>query len=341
MTDHLFGHAEARAELDQAIASGRSHHAWLIHGSEGIGKASLAWQAARFTLADRDLRGDAGTLQTADAGGAISQIKALAHPGLLLIRVPYDLRDKRLRTVITVDEVRKLRGFLSLTGAGGGWRVVIVDRADDLNIAAANALLKSLEEPPPKTLFFLVTERPGRLLPTIRSRCRMLALHPLGSGDVLAAAKAALAGADAGATLPQPDALERYSAAADGSPGRLLTLASAAGAGLAEFVDGLFAKLPALDWPEVHRLADDLASPAQSARADLFFELLLARLAGDVRGRAAAAASADADHRRALATRAELWETLVREKASAEALNLDRKTLVLDAVARLQAASRA
>ncbi len=341
MTDHLIGHGQARTELGQGIASGRCHHAWLIHGSNGIGKATLAWQAARFALSDTNARGDADALDVAGGTPAISQIKALAHPSLLLIRTPYDVREKRLRTVITVDEVRKLRGFLSLTGAGAGWRVVIVDRADDLNIAAANALLKSLEEPPPRTLFFVVTERPGRLLPTIRSRCRLLGLHPLSNDETLAAAKAAVASADDGQDVPTDADLTRTVDAADGSPGRLLTLTSASGAGLIDAVDALFAKLPALNWTDVHRLAEDLAAPGRAARADLFFELLLARLSSDIRASTATVPGEGGADRRALATRAELWETLVREKASAEALNLDRKTLVLDAVARLQAASRA
>ncbi|MEO1265843.1 MAG: AAA family ATPase [Pseudomonadota bacterium] len=267
-------------------------------------------------------------------GCATAQVRALSYPGLLLIRIPYDLKDKRFRTVITVDEVRRLKGFLSHTVGDGGWRVVIVDTADDMNIAAANALLKSLEEPPPRTLFFLISASPGRLLPTIRSRCRTLQLGALGEADLKGAALAAISASE-DAVAADGAALDGLIVEAGGSVRRLLTLAAGAGAGLGPAVSGLFDRLPNVDWTQVHRLADDLAAPANAARYDMFFALLLDRLAGDVRGAVAGGSQPPG----ALATRAELWETLVREKASADALNLDRKTLVIDAVARLQAAT--
>ena len=184
-TRTLIGHEAVERELSEAFAGGRMHHAWLIVGPEGVGKATLAYRLARHVLARPDERDPAGqSLEIAPETAAARQIRALSHPGLLVLRRPYDVRSKRIAASIPVDVVRRLKSFLGLTAAEGTWRVVIVDAADELNINAANALLKSLEEPPTRALFLLVASEPSRLLPTIRSRCRRLDLAPL-TGEAL------------------------------------------------------------------------------------------------------------------------------------------------------------
>src|SRR6478735_5441874 len=202
-TRALFGHEAMEGELAQAFAGGRMHHAWLLAGREGIGKATLAYRLARHVLARPEERDPAGqSLEVAPETPAARQIRALSHPGLLLLRRPYDMRSKRIAASIPVDEVRRLKSFLGLTAGEGSWRVVIVDAADELNLNAANALLKSLEEPPTRGLFLLVASEPSRLLPTVRSRCRRLELAPLSGEALRTATEAALSAAD----MEKPDA---------------------------------------------------------------------------------------------------------------------------------------
>lgn len=345
-TKQLFGHAAAERMLAEALSSGRMHHAWLLTGRQGIGKATLAYRFARAALAapaERDPSGQ--SLAIAESTSASRQVRALSHPGLLLIRRPYDVKAKRFATGIPVDEVRRLRSFLAHRAVSDGWRVVIVDEANELNVNAANALLKSLEEPPARTVFMLVSSAPGRLVPTIRSRCRTLALPPLDDQALRAAAVQALAAAE----TPVPgDAewppLERL---AEGSVGRLLGLLGSGGIELQGRVDKLLALLPKVDWRAVHALADDLQPMAAQARFELFFELLLNALGRLIRSAATGEGTAQD---RALAARligdarlasfAALWERVGREKADTLALNLDRKSLILETVAGLAAAAQ-
>ena len=134
-TKVLFGHADAERALAQSFASGRLHHGWMIAGREGIGKATLAYRFARFLLAKPEERDPAhATLHVDEATAAARQVRALSHPGLLLIRRQWDATRKRFGVSIPVDEVRRLRGFLAHTADVGAWRVVIVDTADDLNL---------------------------------------------------------------------------------------------------------------------------------------------------------------------------------------------------------------
>ena len=185
VTQALIGHADAEREMAEAFAGGRMHHAWLITGREGIGKATLAYRLARHVLARPQERDAAGkSLEVGAETTAARQVLALSHPGLLVLRRPWDPRAKRFAASILIDEVRRLRSFLGHTAGDGAWRVVIVDAADELNINAANALLKSLEEPPTRAMFLLIASEPSKLLPTIRSRCRRLDLQPLAPEDL-------------------------------------------------------------------------------------------------------------------------------------------------------------
>src|SRR5882724_9995796 len=190
-TTALFGHNEAEAMLLAAYRSGRIPHAWLIGGVKGIGKATFAYRIARFILANPDPAASAvqyaTTLQVDAANPVARQIAGGSHGGLLTLE--RTLNDKGvMRTVITVDETRETIAFFGSTAATEGWRICIVDTVDELNPNAANALLKILEEPPQQSLFLLVSHAPARVLPTIQSRCRKLALRPLAVDDVIRAA---------------------------------------------------------------------------------------------------------------------------------------------------------
>lgn len=345
-TARLFGLEAGEAMLAEALAEGRTHHAWLLSGPQGIGKATLAYRFARAALASPDERDPSGTsLSVPENSIAARQVRALSHPGLLLIRRPYDTKAKRFTTSIPVDEVRRLRSFLSHRAAGDGWRVVIVDQADDLNVNAANALLKSLEEPPERTVFLLISSAPGQLVPTIRSRCRDLVLPALSDKDLRAAAEQALAVAE----LKAPDQSEWSAliALAGGSTGRLLGLLGGGGIELQGHVDRLIETLPRVDWNAVHRLGDELQPTAANERFELFYELLLETLARLIRV-AVTGEGTDAERQRAsrimgearLASFAGLWERIAREKAQTVGLNLDRKGLILDTAANLAAAAQ-
>ncbi len=349
-TAELYGHGAAEAELATALRSGRMHHAWLIAGPSGIGKATFAYRLAMHALASPGERdADARTLAVAPGAIAARQVRAQSHPGLLVVRRGYNLKDKRFPASISVEEVRRLRSFLGHRGALGAWRVVIVDSGDELNINAANALLKSLEEPPPQTIFLIVSAEPGRLLPTIRSRCRRLDLAPLDDDDLGKALRQARAAA--GRDMPDAAASGTLLRLAEGSVRRALNLESEGGIALYNDVFQIVAGLPEVRWGAVHALADTMSAVAAEARFELFFELLLELLARLVRAAATGegetrelqlanqlARSGEAEGR--LASLAVLWETVAREKAETVALNLDRKTLILRTVSRLETTTR-
>jgi DNA polymerase-3 subunit delta' len=345
-TNAPLGHEAAEQALAEAFAGGRMHHAWLLAGRAGIGKATLAYRLARHVLAKPEERDPAGkSLEVPAASAAARQVGALSHPGLLVLRRPYDTKAKRFASFIPVDEVRRLKSFLGLTAAEGTWRVVLVDSADELNLNAANALLKSLEEPPRRSLFLLVSSQPSRLLPTVRSRCRRLDLQPLAPQILRQAAQAALTAA--GMKAPSSAQWLQLEALAEGSARRALQLAAGGGLELYEKIEALFGGLPRIDWPSAHAFADTLALGAQEQRYDAFFELLLDRLAQLTRVRATGrgepqdvslATRLMPDHR--LPAWACLWEAVLRDKAEADELNLDRKALILRSLSRIEAVAR-
>lgn len=346
-TERLFGHEAAEASFAEALAAGRMHHGWLLSGREGIGKATLAYRIARHVLALPAERGRGSTpLDIAPDTVAARQVRALSHPGLMVIRRPWEPKLKRFVTAIPVDEVRRIKTFLAHSAGASAWRVVIVDQADELNVNAANALLKSLEEPPPRAMFLLVTSEPGRLLTTIRSRCRRLDLAALSEADLRAATEqaTAAAGTDAIDEKQWPMLAE----SSQGSVRRLLALSRSEGVGLHAKLKALIGLLPKVDWNEVHALADSVTGSGAEQRYEQMFELLTDIIARLVRTRATGqglvedaklAARIIPEH--GLATWAELWETVVLKKAETAALNLDRKALILETFARMQAASRA
>lgn len=338
-TEVLVGHAEAEAALAAGLARGQIPHAWLLTGRDGIGKATFAYRFARAALArPHDRASSTGILDSAWEASASRQIRALSHPGLLVIRRPYDLKTKRFATSIPVEDVRRLRGFLSYAADPGTWRVVIVDSADELNVNAANALLKSLEEPPPHTVFLLVSSEPARLLPTIRSRCRVLPMAALKPEDLTRAIRAAYVnqGKDAPDAVGDP----RLIALSGGSVRRALSLLAADGLAVHATIEGIFAGLPNIDWRKAHALSDELQPAAAEQKFDLFYELFQSELARRVRAASQSGTSGGIISGPRLATFAALWERVARDKAQALALNLDRKSLILETFLALEAAAK-
>jgi DNA polymerase-3 subunit delta' len=176
----LFGHAEAKSMLAGSLRAGKLPHALIFAGPQGIGKATLAFHLANLLLQNLD-PASVQDIGSPDPTSAIfRQVASGAHPSVLHLTRPVNERTKGFKTVVTVDEIRKVNRFLSMTAYDGGWRVVIVDPADDMNTNAANALLKNLEEPPAKTVFVLIVHSIGSMLPTIRSRSQTIRLAPFG-----------------------------------------------------------------------------------------------------------------------------------------------------------------
>jgi len=342
------GHPDAVKALVKSRLSGKLHHAWLFSGPAGVGKATLAYRFARSLLADPGAASpeQAGRLDVAADHPVWAQTVARAHPGLLVLRRPWQEKTKRFATEITVGEVRRLRTFFNRTAAEGNWRVVIIDRAEDLNTAAANALLKNLEEPPARCIFLLVCSAPGRLPVTVRSRCRTLMFQPLGDSDLRNAIASAYASAER--EMPGSDELAACLPLAQGSVERALRLLDGGGSELHQRLVALLGSLPGVDHEAVHALADDLSMVSADRTYELFFELVgetIARIVSHgATGSGAigkeAEISARLENAAALAKFAQLWETVRRAKAEADALNLDRKNLVLGTFFRLEEAAR-
>ena len=311
---HLFGHDEQAAMLARAHAAGHLHHACLLVGPAGIGKATLA-----FRLAAHLLSGAVGeALAMPDPAGTTARLIAQgAHPSLLHLTRPLAERDKRFRTVITVEEVRRIGRFVGMTAHDGGYRAVIVDPVDDLNVSAANALLKNLEEPPQRTVFLLVAHSPGRVLPTIRSRCLTLRLSPLDRTVLLAALDAV------GAGVPKGEA-ERAALyeRSGGSVRRAIMLTAFGGLEIAEAVDRALAA-GRFDAAEAHRIGDALTRRGETVPFDLFNRHILERIGHDA---SAAAMSGDLARANALA---ELQENVSRAVTENAVYNLDRRQHVV------------
>ncbi len=322
---HLVGHAAAETALAEAMHAGRLHHAWLLTGPPGIGKATLAFRFARRLLA-----GGAGEgLYLPEAHPVFRRVAAGTHADLLTVEREWDPKRKKKRGEIVVADARGIPDFLHLTPAEGGWRVVVVDGAEDLNHQAANAVLKVLEEPPPRAVLLLVCAAPGRLLPTIRSRCRRLRLSPLTEAEVAGLLDRTHPGLD-------PAERQRLAAMAEGSPGRALTLAEGNGVGLADLVSQVLDKLPAMTTGRAHEVADALARDDEAFST--FMGLLRTAVAVSVRD--VARGRADPDQIRLIGARpldawVDVWQGLCRLQDETEALHLDRRQAIVTSLGLL------
>ena len=312
------GHARAELAVLQALRSRRLAHAWLIGGAEGIGKATFAYRVARFVLSQRDpfeRAALASSLDVSPKERAARQVAAGAHPDLFVLERTLGTAGK-LRTEIAVEDTRRATSFLQTTSAEGGWKVLIVDVADELNRNAANALLKIIEEPLDRSLALLVAHAPMRLVATIRSRCRRLRLDPLTPDEITRVISAAQ---DARAS----ESLIRDAAAlADGSVKRALLLMQEDAVELVRMVRGAL-EAPRRDWREASlNVASRLGARAGEASYDIVFDTIFDWL----RERANRLA-ASRDARAEMASR--LWEEIEQRKSEADIYNLDKRALVL------------
>ncbi|OXE35510.1 MAG: DNA polymerase III subunit delta' [Phenylobacterium zucineum] len=318
----LQGHDEAELAFEDARARGRLHHAWLLTGPEGLGKATFAFRAARRLLgAPHD---PAFGILGVDPRHAVSrQVMARAHPDLLVLeRVGEDSKPRR---IIPVDEARKLSEFFSKSPATAPHRVAIIDAADDLNMNAANAVLKTLEEPPPQGVLLLVSHAPGGLLPTIRSRCRRLGFSPLGGPET-----ARFVADRAGVSVEDSIRLGTMSG---GAPGRAWRLARAGAVALDDAAKTLLADLPDLDEAMALALTDRFRGAEGAATFNLLFDRLADRIHSRVRDWAQ-------DSVTGLDPWVRAWESLQRLPREVEGVNLDRTDALFTALTELRAAAR-
>jgi DNA polymerase-3 subunit delta' len=314
----LVGHDDAARTMQDAARSGRMHHAWLICGAPGIGKATLAWRFTRWLLAG--MPAAAEPLWTDPASPVFRRVAADTHADCFTLEP--NTGDRGVKRILRVEDARNAVRFLTQTAAEGGWRVVVLDEAERADQSQVqNTLLKTLEEPPPRAVLLLACSAPQKLLPTIRSRCRRLDLNPLSAAEMDAVLARALP--DAGASDR-----ERLAALSAGSPGRAVALMEAGGLALQDAVESSLAALAKGEAREL-ALADRLAMDRTGGAFGMFFVLLRGAIAAAMRDAARGRPSPAWMARHPLAVWAGLWDRLGTLADDTERLNLDRKQAVL------------
>lgn len=322
----LIGQDGARDAFVAAMESGTIHHAWLLAGPPGVGKGTFARLAARRLLVEGMSPGTLPPgLDVPDDHYGAQLLAAGTHPDYReLVRLPKSDKDAELQRSIKVDQVRTLLPFLGTAPSLSPRRVIVIDAADDLERpGAGNALLKSLEEPPTGTVFFLVSHAPGRLMPTIRSRCRLLRFDGLSDRDSATVLRRALPDADA----DEVDALVRAGA---GSPGRAMGYA---GLDLAR-IDAALAAI-ANDGDADNRRRLSLAKSLAGKTAQPRYEAFLDRVPTTI------AAAAALRRGEPLRVALDAYDRARMVAASARALSFDQQATVMELagiVARLAAA---
>jgi len=330
----FFGHDAAKARIMEGFTAGKLHHAWMLSGPEGIGKATMAYRIARDVLAG----GTPANPVPDDNDPVFRQVAAGAHPDLFVARRPWDHKAKRLKRDIDAETVRAISRFFSQTSASNGWRICIVDNADEMNRTAANALLKILEEPPNRGLFLLISHAPGRLLPTIRSRCMKLDLQPLGR-----TAFDRVVDANAGDTaVPSGDERDALYALAQGSPGQALSFLRGNGWSVFTAFKALFRKNRPLDGKKTASFVDLVAARGADDNYTAFCRIVLDWVAAQVRAIATGSGPGTEGvvaGPRNLDALSAAWQEIARSIERTNALNLDRRQTVLNALHCLHNAS--
>lgn len=324
----LFGHEEAERFLAQSYRSGKGHHAILIEGPEGVGKATLAFRFANHVLSFPDPVTAPDTIADPDPSSLVSrQMSSGASHNLLHLTRPVDEKTGRVKSAITVDEVRRAGHFFSQTSGTGNWRIVIIDPADDLNRNAANAILKILEEPPKRAMFLVLSHAPGKLLPTIRSRCMPLRLEPLGDDDMVRALDhlgLAVSGEKQKALLD----------ASKGSVAQALKLVNYGGSDIISVFDAVMTAEGASARKQMHKLADALAQKEGEIVLGFFMEHATEALMQRARD-AAMIGDLDGAERHA-----RLSSSLSERITIAQAYNLDKKQMVLSILEDMRSVRR-
>ena len=342
LTRELIGHAPQQATFLNAMNGGRMPHAWLLTGPKGVGKASFAYLAARAMLTGGKIDALSPALQNDEA----HLVEEGAHPDLFVLKRDYNPKTQKFRGDIPVDAARALKQSFNLSAGRGGWRIAIIDSIDDMNKNGVNALLKLIEEPPEKCLFLIVCHNPGRVLDTIRSRCRMLAFNALDEADLQRIVQTRLENCD-------PNEAAASAFLAQGSAGYALMLSEAGGFDLYRDMVGVLESAPRLDVEKLHALGGRFGARAAPEQFSMFCFLLAGWLHRYVRSAATGGAfqpvfEGELDLvNRLLGAQigvepfVALWEKVERDSRAVDALNLDKKQAVLEWMTGFADASRA
>lgn len=302
--DHLWGHQKEYAYFQQAIAQNKLHHAWLINGEEGIGKATFVYHLVRLILGTNP--------------AAVSRIKAGSHADLLVVSRRLDEKKNRLRSEILMEDIKSVGEFLRLTPAEGGWRIVVIEDADLMNRNAANSLLKLLEEPPKGALLFLITTHPNRLLPTILSRCRKMTLHGLSDNEMaqgLSVLDPKLSQGDRGKVI----------GLAEGSLGKALQLLESGHLNIKEIVENLLTH--PVKGKEIYQQVDLILQKENGF--SIFLNLLTDAISARIRQAVKAQKTEFGYPMRPVPEWIEIWQKLLKWHKEAESFNLDKKQTLI------------
>lgn len=341
------------------------HHAWLLNGQKGIGKASFAYQFARFLLHWQTPENiqpsieDTALLYVPPDSQTTQLINARAHPDLLAITRAWDSKTGAFKERISVDSTRQIHSFLSRTAGMGGWRICIIDSADDLSPSAANALLKIVEEPPDKALFLIISHQPTGLLPTLRSRCQHAPMPPLSSAYVTELLARYLGDDTENADLSAEN-IEDIAYLAGGSIGRALAIAEADGLQVYHKMTVLLADMPHVHRDTLYQFADQI-NQRKRGQGDSLYALYtgllsdwlhrLVRLGAGVSPSAVNGATGSALFDReskimhqliaaaSLPQWVEVWEKTAHYHRQVIELNIDRRQTILECFALIKTAA--
>lgn len=327
----LTGHAKPQADFLAALNGGRMPHAWLLTGPKGVGKATFAYLAARLVLSGASSSAMSPALESDDA----HLLEEGAHPDLFVLKREYNPKTQKFRGDIPVEAARDLKQSFNLSAGRGGWRVAIIDSIDDMNKNGVNALLKLIEEPPEKCLFLIVCHNPGRVLDTIRSRCRMLPFNTLDESDLQSIVHARIEGSD-------PNEVAASAFLAQGSAGYALMLCEEGGFDLYREMIEVLETAPQLDVEKLHCLAGRFGARAGPEQFSIFCFLLSGWLHRYVRCASTGSGFQPVfEGEEALVTRllssglgvepfVALWEKVEQDSRAVATLNLDKKQAVLE-----------
>lgn len=330
-TYDLIGHKDAETKFVNGHNRGRLHHAWLLSGSQGVGKATLAYRMARRILGAKSLLED--TLDVPASDPVAQRIESQGHGDLFVLRRPYDFKTKKLRSEIPVNETRRMADFFAHKPAEGGWRVCIVDSLDEMNRNSENAILKSLEEPPAQTILILIAHNPGRLLPTIRSRCLNLQLRPVPKDELKPWLRRMRSELADGVT----DAAVHLSR---GGPGRAIALAANSD-GVLKPLTQFLASLGKSDARLDQAIAGQLSAKTKRSERQLFWEALQDMLQAQARF------TMTGDWQSAFkpfpVTKTpenwqDLWAKCIHLQNREQALNMDKKAVMYDVLSSIRRA---
>ncbi len=313
----FLGHPSGERAFMEGLKSGRLHHAWLIGGQQGIGKATLAYRVARYLLARGPVPPAGDSLYISPDEPVSKQVSALSHPNLVVLRRAVSAEKKSVSATIPVDAVRKAMSLFETTSANGGYRICIVDSAEDLTISSANALLKLVEEPPRDSLFLIVSHIPQRVLPTIRSRCRSLNLSPLAENDI----RQIISGFDTG-TPPAEEAMRTALLHGEGSVRKTFEMLDPKQAAVIHRVESILQELPHVNTGRVLSLAESVAQRDAAGEFALVMECVERWVSQKIHEKAGLGAST-------LAQLVEVCEKLRKAEREVDVFNLARRPLVL------------